>query len=108
MTEQRLHSVVVMDDLDPASPVWGVISDLDLVAAARVRSLDDQMAAGSAVRPAVTIAPGETLRRAVQLMVEQRVTHLIVMEPASGHPVGVLSTLDLLAELPVLAPASPG
>lgn len=35
--------------------------------------------------------------RAAQLMVEHGVAHLIVLDAASGHPIGVISTLDVAA-----------
>lgn len=99
MAANGVHCVVVTD-LDDTS-VWGVVSDLDLVAASGVRDLDAQCAGGSAATPALAIAPGDTLQRAVQVMTEHAATHLLVVDHASGRPVGILSTLDiarLLAE----------
>ena len=103
MATERLHCVVVADDLDAASSLWGLISDLDLVAAAGVRALDDQMAEGSAASPAVTVSPAETLQRAAQLMTEYGAAHLIVIDPVSTRPIGVLSTLDIATTLAALA-----
>lgn len=92
MTANGVHCVVVTDaDVG----VWGVISDLDLVAAAGVRDLEAQSAGGSAATPALAIAPGDTLQRATQLMTEHAAAHLLVVEEASGNPAGVLSTLDV-------------
>jgi crotonyl-CoA carboxylase/reductase len=92
MAGRGVHCVVVTeaDDLG----VWGVISDLDLVAAAGVRDLDAQSAGGSAATPALAIRPDDTLRRAAQMMTEHAVAHLLVVDQ-SGRPVGVLSTLDV-------------
>ena len=73
--------------------------DLDLVAAALVRDLDDQSAGGSAGTPVVMVTPDETLERAAQLMTEHNTTHLIVIDPARQRPLGVLSTLDIAASL---------
>ena len=99
MAANGVHCVVVTD-LDDVS-VWGVVSDLDLVAAAGVRDLDAQCAGGSAATPALAIRPDDTLQRAAQVMTENAATHLLVVDESSGRPVGVLSTLDvarLLAE----------
>ena len=99
MANNGVHCVVVTDERDAS--VWGVVSDLDLVAAAGVRNLDEQSAGGSAATPALAIAPGDTLRRAAQMMTEHAAAHLLVVDEQSGAPVGVLSTLDiarLLAE----------
>jgi len=74
-----------------------VVSDLDLVAAASVRELEEQVAGAAAATPALVIAPDDTLRRAAQLMVEHAVTHLVVV--ARGRPAGVISTLDIATAL---------
>jgi CBS domain-containing protein len=99
MAAEHVHCVVVSDKVEEASAVWGVVSDLDLVAAAGVRDLDAQSAGGSAASPGVMIAPDETLQRAAQLMTEHATAHLIVVEPATGTPVGILSTLDIARAL---------
>ena len=46
--------------------------------------------------PAITVAPDLPLARAGELMVREGVTHLLVADPASGLPVAVLSTLDVI------------
>jgi CBS domain-containing protein len=98
MSRERVHCVVVLEGSDPTS-LWGVVSDLDLVAAASVRSLEEQHAAGSAMRPAVTVAPGEPLGVAARLMTRAGIAHLVVVDPVDRRPVGVVSTLDLAGAL---------
>ena len=93
MAARGVHCIVVTGADDLA--VWGVISDLDLVAAAGVRDLDAQSAGASAATSALTIHPGDTLRRAAQVMTEHAAAHLLVVDDTSGKPVGVLSTLDM-------------
>lgn len=93
MAGKGVHCVVVTDPGDAS--VWGVVSDLDLVAAAGVRDLDAQSAGGSAATPALAIAPDDTLQRAAQVMTEHAAAHLLVVDDVSGRPVGVLSTLDI-------------
>jgi CBS domain-containing protein len=99
MASRRVHSVVVTDDPEEAGSLWGIISDVDLVAAASVRDLDEQSAGPSAATPALTISPEETLQRAAQMMAENGVAHLVVVDPALLCPVGILSTLDVAAAL---------
>jgi CBS domain-containing protein len=99
MASRRVHCVVVMDEPEDADSLWGVVSDLDLVAAASVRDLDEQAAGAAAATVALTISPEETLQRAAQLMTEHATAHLVVVDPAQQRPVGVLSTLDLAAAL---------
>ncbi|MGA2925990.1 MAG: CBS domain-containing protein [Solirubrobacteraceae bacterium] len=46
---------------------------------------------------ALAISGDEPLVYAAQLMADRGVSHLVVLEPASGYPVGILSTLDVAA-----------
>ena len=96
MTEHGVHSIVVGGE---AGRLWGIVSDLDLVAAAAVRDLEEQTVGGTAVTPVVLISPEDSLHRAAQLMTEHAVAHLVVVEAETGRPVGVLSTLDLARRL---------
>jgi CBS domain-containing protein len=96
MTTRGIHAVYVFDDVDdddepPA--LWGVVTDLDLVAAWPV--LDERSAGGTAVTPLVRIPSNEPLGRAAQLMAESGTAHLAVTDPVTCAPVGVLSTLDI-------------
>ena len=98
MSAERIHCVVVVHDSD-AWTLWGVVSDLDLVAAASVRPLAEQRAGGTAMRPAVTIAPSASLDVAARLMTRTGVSHLVVVDAVERRPVGILSTLDLAGAL---------
>jgi CBS domain-containing protein len=93
MSEQHVHAVAVTNS-DGGRPV-GVVSDLDVVAAAAAGS--DPSALQAAATEALTVSADESLHRAAQLMSEHGVAHLIVVDAASGYPVGVLSTLDIVA-----------
>jgi CBS domain-containing protein len=99
MAHRRVHCVVVTDAPDDLSALWGVVSDVDLVAAASVRDLGEQTAGGTAATEALTIGAGEPLQRAAQLMTEHGVAHLVVVDRAALRPVGVLSTLDIAGAL---------
>jgi CBS domain-containing protein len=99
MTEHRVHAVYVFDygdEDDETIDLWGLVSDLDLVAAARA-DIDRRTAAESSVTPLVTVTSDDPLDRAAQLMAEHGVSHLAVLDPMTGRPIGVLSTLDLAA-----------
>lgn len=91
MADAHIHCVVVTGE-DEA--LWGVVSDLD-VAESATGDLSARTAGGAAATPLVTVAPDETLTRAAQLMVEHNTSHLVVVDPVAGRPVGVFSTLDL-------------
>jgi CBS domain-containing protein len=96
MATYRIHSVVV-SEMEGGKPL-GVISDVDLAAAA-ARGSQTGTAAELARAEPVTVAADDSLARAAELMAEHEVSHLIVIQPHSGHPVGVLSALDLAGVL---------
>jgi CBS domain-containing protein len=91
MADRRVHAVYVFDD--DAGELWGLVSDLDLVAAAR-GDLAHLTARDASVTPLVAVQADDSLDRAAQLLAENGVSHLAVLD-AGAHPVGVLSTLDL-------------
>jgi CBS domain-containing protein len=96
MVAHRVHSVFVFDDgVEEDKPeLWGIVSDLDLVAAAWA-DVDSQTAGASAVTPLVYVRSDDDLRHAAQLMAESGVSHLAVVDPKTRRPVGVISTLDI-------------
>jgi CBS domain-containing protein len=69
------------------------VSDLDVVAAAA--SGEEPSALQTAATEPLAVSADERLARAAQLMAEHGVSHLVVLDAASGHPIGVLSTLDV-------------
>ena len=92
MTTHGIHAVYVLDE-DGGQAPWSLVSDLDLVAAWPV--LDERSAGDTAVTPLVLVPSDEPLGRAAQLMAESGTAHLAVTDPATGTPVGVLSTMDI-------------
>lgn len=99
MADADVHCVVVLDTPGERGSLWGVVSDLDLVAAATVRSLDAQRAGGTAMRPAITAFPHESLETAAQRMTTHGVSHLVVVDDVRRRPIGVMSTLDLVRRM---------
>ena len=92
----RIHAVVVAE-IEGDRP-WGIVSDQDLAAAAG-RDLEQLTARDLARSELVTVTPDESLSVAARLMAERGLAHLVVVQPHSGQPVGVLSTLDLAGVL---------
>jgi CBS domain-containing protein len=98
MAEQSIHCVVVAgiarQDHAGEHLSWGIVSDLDLMAA--LHSGSPTASAGEvAGSEIVTISPHDSLAVAAGLMVEHDTAHLVVVSPDSGRPVGMLSTLDV-------------
>ena len=73
------------------------VSDLDLIAALPV--IGERTAGNSAVTPLLTVSLNERLDRAAQVMTESGNAHLAVIDPQTGRPAGVLSTLDVARAL---------
>ena len=111
MATYRVHAILVTahgEEELPGGVPWGIVSDSDLLRAAEVGDLDEQMSRAIAASPVLIVATSDELARAAQLMVEHEVSHLVVVEPRSARPVGVLSTLDIaraLAGFPETHPA---
>jgi CBS domain-containing protein len=94
VAKHRIHAVA-LNAPDGLRPV-GFVSDLDIAAAAA--SEEQPTALQAAASQPVTVSAGESLRHAAQLMSEHGVSHLTVLDAASGYPAGVLSRLDIAPE----------
>src|SRR5690348_1711197 len=96
MSDHHVHAVYVFDygaEDDEAMQMWGLVSDLDLIAALPV--IDERTAVNTTVTPLLTVSTNERLDRAAQVMAESGNAHLAVIDPMTKRPAGVLSTLDI-------------
>ena len=75
---------------------WGIVSDLELVRAARA-GLEGRTAGEIAHTDPVVVEPGLALTEAGRLMDEHATTHLVVSD--GTRPVGVVSALDIAGVL---------
>jgi CBS domain-containing protein len=96
MATHHVHAVVVAG-IEPTTGggehlTWGLITALDLVAAA-LPGVGGVEAGALASTELVTVSADEPLTRAAQLMAEHQLSHLLVV--SGGIPVGVVSTLDV-------------
>lgn len=100
MATHHVHSVAVIgiSREEPECGVWAIISDLDLLEAC-IRGDGEQTARSLASTPLLSVEPTMPLREAGELMLAHRATHMVVVEPRSQRPVGVLSSLDIAGVL---------
>jgi CBS domain-containing protein len=101
MATHHVHSIAVMgisENQPGESLVWGIIPDLDLVRAG-IRTGADRAAGGLALQPVITVGPAMALREAGELMLAHGASHVVVVNPATERPVGILSTLDIAGVL---------
>ena len=96
MAEQHVHAIAVADPEYARRP-WGIVTALDVVAAAAEDSGVNAGEAAAAGAEIVTIASTDSLDSAALLMADRGVSHLIVIDAHSGHPSGILSALDIAA-----------
>jgi CBS domain-containing protein len=91
MATNHVHAVVI-SGLAGGAP-WGVVTDHDLLSVAH--EAPARLAGSCATADPVMVKPSQPLEEAVKLMCDHDVTHLLVGDPGSGHPIGVLSSLDV-------------
>jgi CBS domain-containing protein len=98
MARHQIHAVVVYDygdEADEDRELYGIVSDRDIADAYAAAAVENRTARDSAGEPILAVQSDEELRRAAQLLAEHGVSHLVVTDPHTQRPVGVLSTLDL-------------
>jgi CBS domain-containing protein len=93
MVVHEVHAVVLWDGAG-GSPA--IVTDLDVVAAAK--GVDEADAASVAGAPP-TVASSDGLLDAAAVMAHTGHPHVLVVDRESGHPTGMLSTLDVAAAL---------
>jgi CBS domain-containing protein len=101
MSTHHVHCIAVEGGADGErsdTPVWGIISDLDLVRAG-MRPDAPETAGELAQRAVITVEITATLRDTAELMLAKGTSHLVVVNPQTRDPVGILSTLDVAGVL---------
>ncbi|MGI8711842.1 MAG: CBS domain-containing protein [Solirubrobacteraceae bacterium] len=93
MSNRYVHALVVRgDDRKPSA----IVTDIDVMACIACEG-DGFAARDVATGEPLTVASAKSLRDPAQLMAEHGTTHLVVVDQASGQPVGILSTTDIMA-----------
>jgi CBS domain-containing protein len=97
MAANHVHCLVVtgFGEGEPGREGWAVVSDLAVVKAAL--ETEGLTAADVAKRPVVVTA-ADTVAHAAELMCENHTHHIVVVGP-DMQPVGILSSLDIAANL---------
>ena len=98
MASEHVHAIVVLlETVNPDGEVarrpWAVVTDHDVLRSAA--SAADQTAGDVATGEVLLAHPDEPLPDVAQRMLEHGTSHAVVVEPRTGSPVGVLSTLDI-------------
>jgi len=93
MSLHHVHTIVVTDPADGS--VCGILPDSALLDALVDSKGGERPLREVAERDLRTISSSEPLTVAVGLMRERGIAHLLVADPRSGSPIGMLSTLDV-------------
>jgi CBS domain-containing protein len=99
----RIASIMVTHGIHAVILDWGdrsgrlIVTDLELVRAALERA--DARASDIAREPAASVPAAAPLDQAVSAMAERYVAHLLVTEPGSDAPTGIVSSFDVAAVL---------
>lgn len=100
MATHRIHGLVVLGDprdYTDGRP-WRFLSDVDVVRASAA-DFASLTAGDAAANPIVAVSPGDPLHETAALMTRHIITHLVVVDPGSDQPMGIISTLDVMAAL---------
>jgi CBS domain-containing protein len=101
MAIHHVHCVVVMGtvhDETGESLVRGIVSDLDLLAKDLGKGAEPT-ARALVGQTMISVEPTMPLADAAELMLNHQVNHVIVTEPKTQRPVGILATLDIVGIL---------
>ena len=102
MATHRVHAILVVSHAEhefPGGHLWGLISDAELLRDAEAGDLDTQTAASVAVPSVVGVHPDDDLGSAARIIADEGFAHVIVLDPRSERPIGVLSRLDVVRAL---------
>jgi CBS domain-containing protein len=97
MASRHVHCAAVMGishEHGGESLIWGLISDLDVVKAGSEPE-SGQTAATLAQEPLISVEPSTPIREAARLMLSHGEAHVVVINPGTQRPIGMLSTLDI-------------
>ena len=100
MSTHHVHCIVVRGAEGEAdeSSVWGIISDFDLLRAGMRPDAPDT-AAALARQQVIRVETTAALRDAAEQMMTNGTGHVVAVDPQTGHPIGILSTLDIAGVL---------
>ena len=97
MNDKRISSLLVVDGDNKNEEPLGIVTERDLVirVCAAGTSSKDVGVREIMSSPIVTVEPQATVETAAELMLSNKVRHLLVKDEQTGKPVGVIAPSDL-------------
>jgi CBS domain-containing protein len=97
MNDKRISSVLVVDSENKSEEPMGIVTERDLVIriCAAGTSSKDVGIREIMSSPIVTVEPDATVETAADLMLSNKVRHLLVINEQTRKPVGIIAPSDL-------------
>ncbi len=97
MNDKRISSLLVVDGDNKNEEPLGIVTERDLVirVCAAGTSSKDVGVREIMSSPIVTVEPQATVETAAELMLSNKVRHLLVIDEQTGKPIGIIAPSDL-------------
>ncbi|MDQ3837515.1 MAG: CBS domain-containing protein [Thermoproteota archaeon] len=97
MNDKRISSVLVVDKAEENKEPIGIVTERDLVirVCAAGMSSKEIGVRGIMSSPIVTVEPQATVETAADLMLSNKVRHLLVIDERTRKPMGIIAPTDL-------------
>ncbi len=97
MNGKRISSVLVVDKHNKSEQPIGIVTERDLVKRVCALGISSKEVSVREIMssPIVTVEPEATVETAADLMLTNKVRHLLVTDEETGRPVGIIAPSDL-------------
>jgi CBS domain-containing protein len=97
MNEKRISSVLVVDKQNESNDPIGIVTERDLVIRVCAAGTSSKEIGVREIMssPIVTIEPRSTVETAADLMLSNKVRHLLVVDEETKKPLGIIAPSDL-------------
>ena len=97
MNDKRISSVLIVDRQKKSEEPIGIVTERDLVKRACALGISSKEVSVREIMssPIATVEPEATVETAADLMLANKVRHLLVVDGETGRPVGIIAPSDL-------------
>jgi CBS domain-containing protein len=97
MNDKRISSVLIVDRQNKAEEPIGIVTERDLVKRVCALGISSKEVSVREIMssPIATVEPEATVETAADLMLANKVRHLLVVDGETGRPVGIIAPSDL-------------
>jgi CBS domain-containing protein len=97
MNDKRISSVLIVDSQKKAEEPIGIVTERDLVKRVCALGISSKEVSVREIMssPIATVEPEATVETAADLMLANKVRHLLVVNGETGRPVGIIAPSDL-------------